>query len=172
AHKLKENKWKDIGSHINNFSTLKEDEILIKTISIEHSNTSLFIYSISNLGRVKKIKLSDCITNRIMPIIYFKLSENELVTSLTINDDNDLDQIAIFTKKNLALRFSIKNIPLLGLKNKGKTCIKLEKKDSVSHILIANESNTIILIGDNGGCKKMKFSDVLLSNYNHYGQPY
>ncbi|QZX49483.1 DNA topoisomerase IV subunit A [Mycoplasma sp. E35C] len=156
AHKIKEAKPREIGMDINELTTIKDNEKIVKLIEITNQNQQIVL--LSKLGMIKKISSADL--NQIKstkPTVCMSLKDDdELISANIINDVKS--EIVLVTKNAYVLRFLIDEVSTTGLKSMGVRAIKLKNDDYlVSFDEIKTSTDQLLLI-KNRQLKKLKVS--------------
>lgn len=168
-YKIVENVWKDIGSHLNDFTYLKEDEVIIFATTLDTFNYDLFICAATNSGKIKRTALKDFEMQRhSKPIKFMNLSNNDKVVNVCIT--NGFSQLVVGTKNGKAVKYSEVTIAPIGLKAGGIKAISLAPNDSLSILVAGKNDDTIGMISSRGGIKKIKFYKIFLASRNSQGK--
>ncbi|QMT98264.1 DNA topoisomerase IV subunit A [Mycoplasma tullyi] len=156
AHKIKQAKPREIGMDINELTTIKDNEKIIKLVELNDSNDQIAL--VSKYGMIKQISVADL--NNIKstkPTTCMSLKDDdELVCANVISDKNA--EIIILTKNAYALRFFINEVNLTGLKSMGVRGIKLKNNDHVIGFDQINNSIDQLVLVKNKQIKKLKVS--------------
>ena len=166
VHEITESKWKELGKHISNLISLKEDETIIGSIPVYDFECDKYITTFSKLGMIKRTKLSDYkVTRYSKPICNMKLKENDLVTN--ISDANNAN-VLITTYNGYSLAFPIADVPITSIKTVGVKSINL-KNDSVVSAMFLNSLEYLLIATDKGTLKRIKVTDLELSTRGRKG---
>ncbi|MDC4162997.1 DNA topoisomerase IV subunit A [Mycoplasma sp. T363T] len=156
AHKIKEAKPREIGMDINELTTIKDNEKIIKLIEIKDNNDHVVL--LSKFGMIKQIALSDLDQIKsTKPTTCMSLKDNdELVCANLLSDQKA--EIVLVTKNAYALRFFVNEVNPTGLKSMGVRAIKLKNDDYIVGFDVINSSIDQLVLVKNNQLKKLKVS--------------
>ncbi|WP_391517134.1 DNA topoisomerase IV subunit A [Mycoplasmoides gallisepticum] len=156
AHKIKQAKPREIGMDINELTTIKDNEKIVKLVELSDQNDRIVL--VSKYGMIKQISVNDLVNIKsTKPTTCMSLKDDdELVCANLISDPNA--ELIIITKNAYALRFFINEVNLTGLKSMGVRAIKLKTNDQVIGFdQIKNSIDQLVLV-KNEQIKKLKVS--------------
>lgn len=156
AHKIKQAKPREIGMDINELTTIKDNEKIVKLVELSDQNDRIVL--VSKYGMIKQISVNDLVNIKsTKPTTCMSLKDDdELVCANLISDPNA--ELIIITKNAYALRFFINEVNLTGLKSMGVRAIKLKTNDQVIGFdQIKNSIDQLVLV-KNKQIKKLKAS--------------
>lgn len=156
AHKIKQAKPREIGMDINELTTIKDNEKIVKLVELSDQNDRIVL--VSKYGMIKQISVNDLVNIKsTKPTTCMSLKDDdELVCANLISDPNA--ELIIITKNAYALRFFINEVNLTGLKSMGVRAIKLKTNDEVIGFdQIKNSIDQLVLV-KNKQIKKLKAS--------------
>ena len=158
VHEIPDAKWKELGKHISNTISLKENETIIGSMPVYDFNKDINIVTFTKLGMIKKTKLSDYKLLRYSkPVNNIKLKDKDEVTNISFEPYNN---VIITTSNGYSLIFDINEVPATGLKSAGVKSINL-KDDYVTNGIIFNENMEYLSIfTDKGTAKRIKISEL------------
>ncbi len=158
------------------------EEKFVKFISVPNVNSNEYLVTISHQGYIKRTKLSAYQNmTRKGGIIGVKLNEDDKIISADIFSTDDDVLITASNGRVIRMKMSDDNIREVGRNSIGIKSIKLTKdehvvgmmkvKDGKNTITQAEKENElfIVLIGEQGGAKKMLISELKLQNRNGKG---
>ncbi|AAP56769.2 DNA topoisomerase IV subunit A [Mycoplasmoides gallisepticum str. R(low)] len=166
AHKIKQAKPREIGMDINELTTIKDNEKIVKLVELSDQNDRIVL--VSKYGMIKQISVNDLVNIKsTKPTTCMSLKDDdELVCANLISDPNA--ELIIITKNAYALRFFINEVNLTGLKSMGVRAIKLKTNDQVIGFdQIKNSIDQLVLV-KNKQIKKLKVS--LIENQSRANQ--
>ena len=152
VHNLTDNKWKDEGTHINEFVTLGSGEKIIKVMSLSEMRNDLYLAILTKFGQIKRMALSSIeLMKRSRPARYMKLLTNDSVVAVELlTGDSDLlvvtnnGNCSLFNENDLTILGNkaggVKSISSLG-SNQGAGLISLERDERSKIILITNKGH-------------------------------
>ena len=151
VHEIPDAKWKELGKHISNTISLKENETIIGSMPVYDFNKDINIVTFTKLGMIKKTKLSDYKLLRYSkPVNNIKLKDKDEVTNISFEPYNN---VIITTSNGYSLIFDINEVPATGLKSAGVKSINL-KDDYVTNGIIFNENMEYLSIFTDKGTAK------------------
>ena len=151
VHKLTDNKWKDEGTHINEFTTLASGEKIIKVMAISEMRNDLYLGILTKFGQIKRMALSSIeLVKRSRPAKYMKLLTNDSIADIRLLT-GDSDLLVITNNGNCSL-FNENELTILGNKAGGvKSISSLGSNQAVGLLEFErDERNKIILITNKG----------------------
>ncbi len=152
VHNLTDNKWKDEGTHINEFVTLGSGEKIIKVMSLSEMRNDLYLAILTKFGQIKRMALSSIeLMKRSRPARYMKLLTNDSVVAVElVTGDSDLLVItnngncSLFNENDLTILGNkaggVKSISALG-SNQAAGLISFEREERSKIILITNKGH-------------------------------
>ncbi|WP_027121923.1 DNA topoisomerase IV subunit A [[Mycoplasma] imitans] len=156
AHKIKQAKPREIGMDINELTTIKDNEKIVRLVEL--TNEKARVVFVSKYGMIKQVSVSDLINIKsTKPTTCMSLKDDdELVYANLVNDDKA--EIILITKNAFVLRFFINEVNPTGLKSMGVRAIKLKTNDEIIGFdLVSNSINQLLLI-KNKQIKRLKIS--------------
>lgn len=156
AHKIKQAKPREIGMDINELTTIKDNEKIVKLVELSDQNDRIVL--VSKYGMIKQISVNNLVNIKsTKPTTCMSLKDDdELVCANLVSDPNA--ELIIITKNAYALRFFINEVNLTGLKSMGVRAIKLKTNDQVIGFdQIKNSIDQLVLV-KNKQIKKLKAS--------------
>ena len=125
VYNLPDMKWKEMGKHISNIVTIKDDEKVVYAKPVYDFDNKEVITIFSKMGMVKRTVLSEFKAMRYnKPIVCMKLKYDDEIVSVTSSSESE---VFIATNNGYGLWYSASEIPVVGLKASGVKSIKLEK---------------------------------------------
>ena len=154
VHKIMEAKWKELGKHVSNIVPLTESERVIASFILEDSKElTLF----TKLGMVKTISMKDLyVTRYSKTMTAMKLKDHDELISVAYADNETL----IVTKNGYYLRYSTKEIPVVGLKTSGVKGINLSSDEVVFGGCINNTHEYLNIFTNNNTSKRIKIEEL------------
>ncbi len=147
-HELADIRWKEIGEHISqtitNFAT--QEEIILAQVISEFSDSSLY-YAVTARGQIKRFTQADLKPGRsykTKATKYAKLKDAE-DRIVSVGDVTDLDQILLISHLGYALRFDMREVPVVGAKAAGVKAMNLKANDRVASAFLMISDSFYIL---------------------------
>ena len=160
VHELTDIRWKDIGEHLSqtlmNFDT-NEEVIFAELVENFDEGTYFAVTKFGQIKRVERKEFAPWRTYKSKSTKYAKLKDNEDVV-ITVSPVV-LDDIMLITEKGYALRFNIKEVPVIGAKAAGVKAVNLKDDDVVVAAFISNTSS-VYLLTHRGSLKRMATEEI------------
>ncbi|MCD8204180.1 MAG: DNA topoisomerase IV subunit A [Coprobacillus sp.] len=150
-HYLSENKWKDEGSHLNQFFTFSQGEKIIDGLVINQKRDDLYLVSLSRNGQIKRMNIDQLdYAKHSRPTRFMKISPSDEVVSVTLTSGNS--DLLVLTENGKASMFNENELTILSSKAGGVKAMNGLAKDSAVSLLSyeEGEKSKIILISDKG----------------------
>ena len=158
VHMLPDLKWKEMGKHISNVITIKDEEKVITSMPIYDFDKKEYITLFSKNGMTKRTNLIDYKVVSRRPVQCMKLKGDDKVVSVI---KKNADNVFVCTSDNYGLIYHLNEIPVVGLKASGVKSIKLGK-DKVVSADIYDEAEYITLFTDTSA-KRVKLEELEVS---------
>lgn len=157
VYDIPELKWKELGKHVSNIIKINSEENIIYSIGVKNFDEDRIITLFTKDGMVKRTNLSEFKVQRYSkPITCMKLKSEDMVCSVSCDTE---DKVLIVTKLGYALKYSINEIPLTGLKTSGVKAINL-KNDSVVTGIVLNDTDNIVLVTEKNTAKRIHTKEI------------
>lgn len=154
-HILPEVKWKDLGKHISNTITIKEEERIISSMILK--DKTKFVTLFTKNGLVKQVPLKDFEVSRYSkPMVAIKLKDGDEL----INADISQKEVIFVTNNGLYLRFNTEEIPVVGPKASGVKGINL-KEDYCIYASPINNQEYLNVYTNYKTIKRVKLTDLV-----------
>ena len=158
VYELPDMKWKDMGKHISNVITIKDDEKVIYSMPVYDFEAKEVITIFSKNGMVKRSNVSDFKVQRYnKPISCMKLKYDDEVVSVT---SSPYTEVFIATNNGYGLWYNASEIPVVGVKAAGVKAIKLDNDYVVSAEVFNKDSEYITVVTDKGTAKRVKLTEM------------
>ncbi len=158
VYELPDMKWKDMGKHISNVITIKDDEKVIYSMPVYDFDAKEVVTIFSKNGMVKRSNISDFKVQRYnKPISCMKLKYDDEVVSVT---SSPYTEVFIATNNGYGLWYNASEIPVVGVKAAGVKAIKLDNDYVVSAEVFNKESEYITVVTDKGTAKRVKLTEM------------
>ena len=148
---LTENKWKDEGTHINEFVTFSSGEKIIKVLTMSEMRNDLYLAAISKFCQIKRMPLSMLelkVSRR--PARYMKILNNDKVVNVALLTGNS--DIMVVTNSGNCSLFNENDITIVSPKAGGVKSISGLGSNQIAGLLTfdENEKSKIILFTNKG----------------------
>ncbi len=164
-HELADIRWKDIGEHlsqtITNFET--NEEILYVEVLDQFDDATTY-FAVTRLGQIKRVERKEFTpwrTYRSKSVKYAKLKDDtdQIVAVAPIK----LDDVVLVSQNGYALRFNIKEVPVVGAKAAGVKAMNLKEDDVLQSGFICNTSS-FYLLTQRGSLKRVSIEEILATS--------
>ena len=158
VHSLTDTKWKDEGTHINEFTTLNSGEKIIKVISLSEMRNDLYLVILTKFGQIKRMAVSTIeLAKRSRPTRYMKLLQNDSITGIElVSGDSDL---LVITNNGNCTFFNENELTVLGNKAGGvKSVSGLGNNSAVALLAFEKDEKSKIILFTNKG--HMRVTDI------------
>ncbi len=158
VYNLPDMKWKEMGKHISNIVTIKDDEKVVYAKPVYDFESKEVITIFSKMGMVKRTLLSEFKAMRYnKPIVCMKLKYDDEIVSVTSSSESE---VFIATNNGYGLWYSANEIPVVGLKASGVKSIKLDNDYVVSAEIFNKDSEYMTVFTDKNTAKRVKLSEL------------
>ena len=158
VHQLSDTKWKDEGSHINEFTTLSSGEKIIKVMTLSEMRNDLYLVILTKYGQIKRMAVSSLeLTKKSRPARYMKLLANDSITGVELaSGDSDL---LVITNNGMCTFFNENELTILGNKAGGVKSVSGLGSNVTAGLLTfeKDEKSKIILFTNKG---HMRITDI------------
>lgn len=158
AFELTENKWKDEGTHINEFTTFSSGEKIIRVMVLPELRNDLYLGIVSKFGQVKRMPINslELVTHK-RPSKYMKLLTNDVVTGINLLSGNS--DIMVITNNGNCSLFNENDLTIVSGKAGGVKSVNGLGSNSVVSLLTFEEGERAkIVLFTNKGC--MRITDL------------
>ena len=158
VHSLTDTKWKDEGTHINEFITLNSGEKIIKVMSLSEMRNDLYLVILTKFGQIKRMAVSTIeLAKRSRPTRYMKLLQNDSITGIElVSGDSDL---LVITNNGNCTFFNENELTILGNKAGGvKSVSGLGNNSAIGLLSFEKDEKSKIILFTNKG--HMRVTDI------------
>ena len=151
VHKLTENRWKDEGTHLNEYSNLSSGEKIIKAIGLTTLKDGVYLGILTKFGQIKRMPLNTLeLAKRSKPIRCMKLLPGDSIVGVEILGGNS--DLLVLTNNGNASLYNENEITITGPKAGGVKSISGLNKANCAALLSfeEQEKSKILLITDKG----------------------
>lgn len=118
VHKLTENRWKDEGTHINDFTTLGQGEKLIKAFVLKELRNDLYFAVLSKFGQIKRFPVSDIdVSKKSRPQRAMRILNSDLVVGVELLSGNS--NLLVITNNGFASYYNENELSVVSAKAGG-----------------------------------------------------
>ena len=111
---------------LGNLDFIPKNTSVIKIIPFTNELQDKFVYIMSALGTIKKIKIENFKGKNLKLTPFFEIQEGDNIISVCMNDNSDDNIITLLTNDGLLHRFYDKGLKECTIKGKSMNCINLE----------------------------------------------
>lgn len=157
VHQLPEIKWKELGQHISNISSLDKEETIIKSIPVREFSQDRYLLFFTENGMVKKSQLNLYFAQRFSrPLIALNLKKDDKLLNVELTDGNQ--DVFIATNNGYGLWYHESEISVIGQRAAGVKAIQLKQDEYVVNGVVMDElqeDRQLFLATQRGACKRM-----------------
>ena len=136
---LTENKWKDEGTHINEFTTLASGEKIIKVMTMSELRNDLYLAVVTKFGQIKRMPISDLeLSTHKRSSRYMKILNNDRIVSIGLLSGNS--DIMVITSNGMCSLFNENDLTIVSSKAGGVKSISGLGNNEVAGLLTFEES--------------------------------
>ena len=163
VHDIEEARWRDVGSHLNQYVKFEPNESLISAFVIKDFDTYRDIVTVTSNGMLKKSQVLDLEvkrTNRMYDIM--KLDKGATLVGAHIAAEGQ--DVLLVSKEGRYMRLDLDDINPIGLKGKGVIAMKLKTDDIVVASAIIGNQSEAVFMSHKFQFKRIKTTDLIRSN--------
>jgi len=146
------------GRSIANLIEMSEGETVTACLPIKEFSPDHFAFMVTKFGKVKKTNLADFSNIRRKGIIAIKLAPKDKLIAAGLTTGND--SLLLTSRDGLTIRFSEKLIRPMGRNAGGVRGMRLAKGNVVVGFNIAREDEDMLIVGEKGIGKRVKFASI------------
>ena len=160
VHELPDIRWKDLGQHVSSIVSLEPNEEIINAIGIESFDEQTSVLTVTDNGNVKLSKLSDYHVQRYSRTYKaMNLKKGDLMVDVQLVSGEE--DIILFTEQAYALRFSLTELSVTGVRTAGVKGINLKTGDKLSSMLVVrDEAESVLIATQRGSVKRMALKEL------------
>ncbi|WP_163536895.1 DNA topoisomerase IV subunit A [Gracilibacillus sp. YIM 98692] len=160
VHQLPDIRWKDLGQHLSNLSSLENDESIVTAIPVREFDSSRYFIFFTKNGMVKKSGLDLYQSQRYTrPLIALNLKKDDQLVNAQLTDgDSD---IFIASNKGYGLWYHESEVSPVGQRAAGVKAMQLKEDEHVINGTIFNSNHTkqlLFIATQRGACKRMSIN--------------
>jgi DNA gyrase subunit A len=148
------------GVHIRKFIGLEEGERVVSAISLPDFSAELLI--LTEDGHIKRIKAQEFENAKRAGIT----ASSGRIISVRLVEGNE---VLIATRKGMAVRFSLSDVPSYGRTARGVKAIRLRKGDSIASMTTITNDGDILTLTDRGYAKRTPVREYRLTSRGSLG---
>ncbi|MEG0328637.1 MAG: DNA gyrase C-terminal beta-propeller domain-containing protein, partial [Erysipelothrix sp.] len=163
VHDIEEARWRDIGSHMNQYLKFDPDERVVSAFTLKTFKTHLVLVTTTASGMIKKTFIEDLEvkrTNKLYDVM--KLAKGDTLVGAHIAHESD--HLLMFTRNGQGIRIELDDVSPLGVKAKGIIGIKLKTGDTVSCSATHHNESDVVIMSERGQFKRIKEGELPINN--------
>ena len=160
VHELPDIRWKDIGQHLSNISSLDSDESIIKCIPVREFKEDNYLIFFTKNGMIKRSEMSLYDSKRhTRSLVGVNLRENDEVVNVCQTNGNS--SIFIASNTSYGLWYDEKDVSVVGQRTLGVIAIQLKDGEHVVNGEAFDEKSnpSIVIVTQRGACKRMRLKE-------------
>lgn len=168
VHDIEEARWRDMGSHLNQYVKLEPNEKVISAFMVNDFDTDMYVLTVASNGLIKKTALNLLEVkrnNRLYDLMNLEKGASLVSANLTKNTDD----VLIGSLSGQMMRLHVKDINDQGLRAKGVIAMKLREEDKIAHASVLADESEIYILTDRFQFKRFKAHDLDVHNRNTMG---
>ncbi len=165
VHEIEEFKWRDLGKHISYLVKLASDEKMVGVFVVRQFRSDLDIVLATEQGQVKRTSLIDYEVSRYTKAYKcINLKENDRLCAVSLMQADDA--LCFITREGFCNLYAGALLTSQGLKAGGVKGIALKGDDRLvsMHCFQPSKGQSIMLVGEYGGLKRIRTSDIPVTN--------
>ncbi|NLC65019.1 MAG: DNA topoisomerase IV subunit A [Erysipelothrix sp.] len=168
VHEIEEARWRDIGSHLNEYVKLDPSEEIINAFMVDDFDTHMYLSMVTRNGMVKRSLVKDLEVvrnNRLYDVINLEKDDTLVGAYLSFDDSH----ILMGSHESQFMRLDLKDINPQGLRAKGVIGMKLKAGDYITAVNVIDHESDIFILSDRYHFKRIKNDDVPVNNRSTMG---
>lgn len=152
-YELPDIRWRDLGQHISSIIPLEPSESIVAAISVEDFKTSDVIVTVSKNGMIKQSSLENYLVkryNRTYKAMGIRKGD-EMIDAQLVKGNED---VILFTKQAYALRFSLTELSVTGIRTAGVIGMNVKDEEEVVSMTVIQDNKASVLIATQRGAAK------------------
>ncbi len=165
--KIEEQRWKDLGTYINNIIPIKREEVIVKVHAVDRFDTHEHFLLASKHGMMKQVKLEDLNVSRYYKTLKaMRLAKDDALVTV---DRHEKKNIISLSKRGYCLRFKTEDLPLYGLQAGGVKAMSLSDKDELVGSIYVHETDDFMCLTSRGHVIKDSVEELPVYGRNRRG---
>ena len=163
VYDLEETKWKDLGKHFSAYAKSDGEEKIVAAVVIKNFNTYAFITMLTKNGMIKRTPVSDFKLQRYSKVVQaIGLGKGDELIAAGITYDDQ--KVIIVSKNGYYNHYALDTVAPTGTKAKGVIAINVKGDEAAGMITYQDSGDYLLLFNDNGQCKRLRLSDLTMTN--------
>ncbi len=163
VHDIEEARWRDLGSHLNEYVKLNPSEKIVSSFIVDDFNTHMYVVMVTKNGLLKRSlipELEVVRNNRLYDCI--KLEKDDILVGAHLAKDSG--HILMGSRDGQFIRIELSDINPQGLRAKGVIGMKLKGNDFVSASCVIHDETDVFILSDRYHFKRIKSDDIAVNN--------
>jgi topoisomerase-4 subunit A len=161
VYKVADDKWKDLGTHINNIVQLEEQERIIKVYKVSSFEQDIYVLLATKNNLIKLTPLKDFDVIRYNKTVKaISLNKGDELRAVDFTSSLDKEVLAI-TEKGYALRFNLDEINISSTTAKGIKIMNISHKQNIASAIILHEHHELLIATNRGTVKRYNPKDIV-----------
>ncbi|MBR1377467.1 MAG: DNA topoisomerase IV subunit A [Bacilli bacterium] len=161
VYEMPDLKWKEMGKHISNIIKVSPNELVVSCLPVKDFNEDINITFFTKNGMIKRTRLSEFKASRYTkPINCMKLKGDDEVVSVETKNGKE---VFVSTYTGYGLRYSIDEVPVVGLSASGVKSISLKNDYVVSGHVFDENLEYLTVITSKNTAKRVRLSEFEVS---------
>lgn len=159
VYDLPDIKWKDMGNHLSNLTTLEADEHIVDCIPVREFDEASSLLFYTKQGMLKKTVMTEYQATRYSrSLIALNLKPEDEVLGVMVTDGQQ--DLFLASYYGYGLWMNEAEVSPIGLRARGVIGISLKEDDFLVHAALVdkNKNPDLMLVTQRGACKRMKLS--------------
>ncbi|QRG87101.1 DNA topoisomerase IV subunit A [Bulleidia sp. zg-1006] len=158
---IDDEKWKDIGSHLNKFVRVNSEEKIVSAIVVKSFDSYAWITLVTKGNKIKKTRLCDWKVERTSRLFKaINLEANDEVCAAFMTYQNQ--EVVVLTKDGYALRMPQDQIPEVKT-SKGVQAMKVAEEDEVVYATSVHVGENLLFMTNALQAKRIHLEELRLS---------
>lgn len=150
------------GVNIRTIISMDADETIQAVTSLKDDNQHKYVAFFTKKGLIKKTRLEEYTSlKKTTGIQAIKIKDGDSLVNVVFLNEED---VLVFTKKGMAIRFNTIDIAPIGRLTSGVKSIKLNNEDEVLTGLVINKEKYVLIFNALGLGKRIEINDFILQN--------
>lgn len=150
------------GTPIINLIGLQPDEYITAMIPIKEFEEDQYLFMATSKGLVKKTSLTDYANIRKTGLIAITLRDDD--TLIEVKRAVDDDEVMLFTKLGMSIRFKISDVRCTGRSSMGVRGMNLMPEDEIMAMQLSMQGESVMIVSEKGRGKCTLISEFTLQN--------
>lgn len=164
-YELPDIRWKDIGQHISNLSSVDSDEYFVQCIPVQTFSDDEYLMFFTKDGMVKRSKINLYNSKRYArPLIALNLREDDEL--INVEKTNGNNNVFVASNTGHGLLYNESDITDVGQRALGVISMQLKEGEYIvnGQTFASEENPSLIIVTQRGACKRMLLNEFEVSN--------